>query len=765
MADEITVNGPDGGVFKFPAGTDKAVIQSAMQKHYAKQTPQQAPVAQAAQPAATPDFNPALHYPGTTPEQAAQIPAGFVFDPTTNQYRDVGLEAELSGENRGRMSAINSSAMQGVGMRFGDEMIGAVGNLEGRARGVNPEAMQNLRKQQARATISQDADNYPGTALTGEIAGAIALPGAAITKGAGYAVNTARAMGVGGFFGGATAMGDADGSAADRVTAAPVGIALGVAGGIAAVPVAKLASFVGEKFGAYAGRIMRSKRFFDGQAITSEGRTALEKAGINADEISEAFAREFGDSAARSTDPVGAARATQMSEFGIPAYRANVTGETTDFADFERARRGGMGASAATRVGEAGDVQMTAARRAGDDIATGVGGGRVGDQADAAVAVQTGLRGARDKALTTARGAYDDLEAAGGGVRGGSAVNLGSRIGAELKTGNVTINAQRSPNAAAALDDLDAAFIGAENGSVPFMDMERARQNLVKLRGAAYRGSLGSDQNAMDNVITAFDDKVDEIMTTAMIDGSEETLGKAQSARRLWREYSQTFTGKDAGSKFIQKMIDEDASPDDVAKWMFSAGRLGSGQFNSTLAKSVRETLGDDSEAWQSVRQGAFRQLIQRTEGTTQMGPQKMASNIAEFFNSPTTRQLSQELFSRDERGLMMRYAGALRQMVPPEGAVNHSNTAYELSRMGQQAARALAGTIGFASGGPAGAVAGSAASEAVQGVRNGAAVRTMLRPTAAVASTAARTTPAVFVAPGFEAYDFTSGLFQGQRE
>lgn len=758
---KFEITGPDGRKFEIEGENEAGAIAAFNEYLGQQETP--APATTEPQQAASPEFNPNLHYPGTTAEQAANIPAGMVYDPRTQQYRDVGLQAELNSQGRGRGDAAITGAMQGTGMRFGDEVIGQIGNVEGRVTGQNPEAMQTLRREQARATIEQDKKDYPGTALVSEMAGALVMPAAKLKAGAGWLVNTVRAAGMGAVIGGGTAAGDAEGGLSDRINAVPKGAAIGAAGGAASVPLAKAASWAGQKFGRVAGNVMRQRKYFDGTALTNEGRAALTAAGIDPDAISTAFAKDFAQKAARSSEPVSSAKAAQMSEFGIPAYRANVTGDVTDFADFERARRGGMGQTAATKVGNAADEQMSAARRAGETIATDIGRGNPADQFDAAVAVQSGLRSAQDEALAGARGAYDALEAAGGGARGPSVVKLGSRIGQELEVQNVRIAPERV-NATSALQHLDDVFKGAEKGSVPFMDIERARQRLVGLRSAANRGSDGGDQFAMGRVIEAFDNKVDEIMTTAMIDGDPATLGLAKNARKLWSEYSQTFTGDGAASRFIQKMTDQDASPDDVAKWLFSSGKLGTGQFNSTLASGLKTTLGADSEAWTSIRQGAFRQLIQKAEGTTQPGPQKMATNIREFFNSPTTRQLSKELFSPEERGMMLRYSSALRQMVPPDGAVNYSGTAYEGARMVEGAAKALAGTLGFASGGPAGALTATAVTGAAQGVRNSSKVSRMIRPDAGNAALQS-VKSGLSVPPGFEAYDFTTGLFQGQRE
>lgn len=655
-----------------------------------------------------------------------QPPEGMVYNPATQQYVDVGALAQM--RDRGGVDAAIGGAMQGAGLRFGDEALGGVGYVEGLARGVDPGQMATYRREEARAQLAQDRADNPVSSVVGEIAGSIALPATAIRSGAGWLSNVARSAIAGAGYGAVAAAGEGEG-VEGRIANVPVGAALGAAGGALAVPVSAAAAWAGRRFGPRVASVFRQRRYFRDGQLTPEGRSAVAAAGFDPDEMSAQFQRQFARIAADAANPEDAARAASMAEFGIPAYRHNITGNVEDFATFEGARRGALGADASQVVGDAAERQMQAVRRAGETMATDISGGAVADQADAAVAVQTGLRAARDRARSAAGQAYDDLANAGGGIRGDALTGIDARLRRSLEMSEVRIDPTRTPNAADALDQVRTVFSRAREGSVPFTEIERVRQDLVRNRSAAFRGSVGQDQRAMTALVGAYDDAVEDLMTTSMIEGDEAVLRQAQRARQLWADYSQTFRGDGAASRFIQRMIDDDASPDDVARWLFSAGRLGSGQFNSTLARGIRDVLGDTSEQWNAIRQGAFRQLISRAEGTAQPGPQQMATAINRFLNDHTSRDLAAALFSSQEIATMRRFAGALGRMVPPPGSVNYSGTAYENARAVRRAFSALSGALGFAAtgGAPGGGAAGAMLGGALQGAQGRAQVANVL--------------------------------------
>ena len=336
---------------------------------------------------------------------------------------------------------------------------------------------------------------------------------------------------------------------------------------------------------------------------------------------------------------------------------------------------------------------------------------------------QASARGAASKA-------YDDLAAVGGGVSGKRVENVGDFLRNAIVKSGRNISVKATPNTSGALDEINMIFKGANKGSVPFIELERGRQAINRYLRTAQRGANEADSAALREILSGYDRFVDDAMTAAMIEGDKTVVDvAAKRARGLWQEYSKQFTGKGAASRFVQKMVDEDASADDMVKWLFSSGKMGSGRFNSTIAKGMKDILGDSSDEWAMVRQATFRQLWQKPQGTVQYGPQAMSSRIDEFLNSPATRALSREIFTPEQIAKMRRYSGALKNMIPPEGAVNYSNTAYENARIVRQAFDGMLTALGAAGGGAPGAVGTMVTKKAVGGAKNAIQGRALLTP------------------------------------
>lgn len=641
---------------------------------------------------------------GDAARGAGLPPPGQVSPEVAQHQRNVELDRQYGDQSS--IGAALDGAANTVFLGFDDNIDAAFNSLV--TGKPYKDELAFLRGQQD-ATQEQ----FPKSFTAGQIGGALLPLGPAIASTGTLAGRAAKAASVGAVVGGLTGAGNANGE--NPMFATIVGAGAGALFGGLSVPASDLVSWAARRGGRKLAEVFgRRETFADGR-LTDKGRRVLAELGYDPDTLSAAFSREFQKGIDSGIEPQSAAAAADLGEFGIPAYRHNVTGSVDDFATFERARRGGIGPGPAKRVGAAADAQFAAVQRATDDIATGLGRGVRGDQADAAVAVQEGLRKAAEAARSEARVAYGALSDLGAGVPGAQVQGLGTKIGQALRMEGVRVDPAMTPNAASAVGYLDDMFARAKTGTVPFEDIERGRQYLVRLRSAAERGSNGADQFAMGKALDAFDDNLDRLMTSTLVNGGEEALAAAQKARGLWANYRAKFTGKGAVARFVQTMIDADASPGDAVKWLFSAGKMGSGRMNSTIAAGLRDILGENSEAWGMVRQAAFRQLTQKPEGTMQYGAQALAENLATFLNGPTTRQLAAELFSPDERAMMLRLQSGLRRMVPPPGAVNYSGTSYEAARMARAAFRAVMTALGSAGGGPGGAVAANVATGAAQ--------------------------------------------------
>jgi hypothetical protein len=665
------------------------------------------------------ELNPALagmYQPGDAlPERGSQVrlDGGAKGAPRMATVQGEGLSS-----NEGLLMGLRQGATFGLG----DEVSAGI-------RSLGPLTYdQALEGERALVEDARKAGGYNAGNLIGAVAGG---PGKLLTGLAARGVSAGAKIAYGalaGATGGAIqGAGEAEGGAAQRVTGALEGAALGGIAG-AALPIGiNIARWAGRKGGAALRGLMSDPRIAANGAITEEGKTLLGSLGYDVKELTDDFARTFQTQVDRGLAPQQAAATADLAEFGIPATRANVTGLADDFAVQERAYRGAVGATAERKAKAVIDGQTQARQDAAERIAMGLGG-KAGDQADAAVSIMGAAKGARDTAKAAARDAYGVLEGIGGGLSGEAVRGLGRQIATSLKVAGRTVD-RAATNANATLRALDETFASAKGGSVPFMQIERARQTVQRNLRAAQRGDNGADQSAMSDIVDTFDRKVDDLFMTGLTQGDDGFLKAAQKARGLWKGYVEQFEGKGAASRFVQKMTDADASPDDVVKWLFGAGKLGTGQFNSTVAKGLKEVIGGKSDAWNELRQAAFRRMTQRPDGVEQWGPQAVFKQLGEFLTSPATRELAGELFTKQEAAVMRRYAAALKRLVPPPGAVNYSGTAYENARMASTLWQTIANGIGVTSGGLPGLVASEAAGRVSRAGKGWLTARRILSP------------------------------------
>lgn len=695
-------------------------------------------------------------------------PEAFL-NPYTGQYTKRSILKDQIENGLKRTESVPMMAAHGATLGTSDEAAWLAGLLHGgitKPKHGTAKDVAKFEQEKQRAFVDASREKYPYSSTAAEIGGGLVVPGSIMAGGAKAQTTmgtVGRAMGAGGLTGGLYAMGETDGSFSDRVKSVPVGAGLGAGGALVGIPAGKLAAWAGATLGKRVGRIFSDKRLYtEAGGLTQAGREAIEAAGYSADDVSEAFARQFSKSVDDALPLDQAGRAAEMAEFGIPAYKHNITGNPVDAADFERARRGGAGASAAQRVGDAATEQFNAGRQAVDDVATRIGGGTRGDQVDAAMVVTDRLRGIAGAEKTAAKAAYDAADAAGMAIDPQVASGITQRIQTRLADEEVDLTADIFKNARSYMSRLSRRGEGDKPVSLRLVDTLRKDLNKTLSKNLD-----PEDARALQIIKSEYDAWVDDVVEAKLFTGGEDGLAELKKARGLWADYAKKFRGKDAGSKFIQKMIDQDASPDDVAKWLFGSSRLEASRMNANIADTLKATLGEGTPEWNMLRQAAFRQLTQKpgTEAVTDAagvipwGPQKVSENLFKFLDAPSTRPLANTLFTKAERAEMRRLAMALKRTVPPEGSVNYSNTAYEGSRMLQKAWETLAGSLGFAQGGVAGAVAGREGAKALSGAKSWLAGRSLTRGAPVPRGIGLPASAAI------GANQIRTGSFQGQQE
>lgn len=655
-------------------------------------------------------------------------------------------------EEVGNVGGLSAMVTQGALMGFGDEALGGLSAVlgvqpdgEGGADWFQYDKPIGERYAVARDAIRSEMDEYReenpikagaaqiGGAIGTAVAGAAALP----ARGAVAATRTGRAiqavtpkaaatplgragqMAAGGAAGAAVeGFGSAEGGVGNRAInaalMAPVGAIFAPLVGFGVSKIANKAQQIG---GAVLRRVFTNRQMLDPVTgeLTIQGQRRLAELGYDPRALSAEMQRAFGEAAervpVRAGDDVGAeaiGRIATADRFGVPLTRGQATGSVAQSASEESMRAGVRGAGASQVIEGFDNVQRGAVDTARQNIAGQVGEG-TGNRIDAADAVIDGVRREAEAARGAGRQAYEVLDQSGAAISGDAFGPLRAQIESAVRAQGLPLDAG-TPNAQAALNVLESTFQGSGTGSVPFAGIERARQRLNSLRRAAYSGSNGADQIAIDAAIREFDGFLDDTITDALISGSAGVLDDAKNARQLWSRYRQTFLSREGADNFIRKIVEDDLAPDQVAGWLFGASRnIGGGQ-TSLVAQRVKDILGPESAEFAAVRRAAWDHITTPIEGK-QLGPQAIASNISELLNGKG-QTLGKVLFSERDLRVMGEFRDMLRLLEPPGKATNRSGSGYQVERGMQNLLTAMAGIVGNANGGP---LAGATAAGAVK--------------------------------------------------
>lgn len=280
--------------------------------------------------------------PGTSQDQADNVPPGMVFDPRTGGYVDTALAAERMGPAQGASASFIAGAPF-VG-EYADE---ALGRVDAAVTGRNPEIAQET----ARQSRQQFQESNPGLALTAEIAGGvtgslplIAAAAPVVGAGSGLLQRAAIAGGIGAVAGGTEGAVQGYGAGTTPETRSAEAWQRGLVGGAAGGVLGAAAPLVGAGARAVADRV----RNIDVRAIADEfgvdRRTAAVIRGFLAnDDLDAAAARlaQIGDDAMLADAGIGTAQAldTAMASGGRALRTGREAVETRASAAGQRMAR------------------------------------------------------------------------------------------------------------------------------------------------------------------------------------------------------------------------------------------------------------------------------------------------------------------------------------------------------------------------------------------------------------------------------------------
>lgn len=528
-------------------------------------------------------------------------------------------------------------------------------------------------------------------------------------------------------------------SAAEDVGAGLQGSEQGLQGGKAGVTAA--ADVAGETLArplGAVGRVLkrtfgrRTGEIFDVEGnLTAQAKGALEKAGIDPDQISPDLVR----SAIRSSEEGAPAEAVtgiaQSERFGIPLTRGQTTGDFGQTAT-EEAIRG--------RADEAGNIvrafdqrqqeQLIAAERGMSEELGGTqraleseaeAGARIGgtvrgqaEELERAVSEAYEAVGATDAALT--REGLDKIAEVPDLIRNDR------RFVIDEGTDSLT------PATLKALDELeDLAGEGFNSRTVD--EIETARKRLSQFIGTAKNPT---DKRNVTAIKKRFDEYLDDAFDNALFSGDEQALELLKNARGLRRAYAERFqeqatrtkSGRkvtDPGTRAVESIIDNNATDEGVVNMLFGRARV----FNSENAvksiRALRRATGNAENVDQTLKQLTFRRISSQAVNNGKFSPRKFVSAFDRVMEQ--NPGVVREIFTKDELSALKEFRDTTERLIPPDKATNPSGTAAALQRNWQSALSRIGGVLGFTlappgaqfKGSSLGRAAGSSAGGAIQ--------------------------------------------------
>jgi hypothetical protein len=334
---------------------------------------------------------------------------------------------------------------------------------------------------------------------------------------------------------------------------------------------------------------------------------------------------------------------------------------------------------------------------------------------------------AQRKAGVTA--AYDKAKSYPGEVHADAFEGISSKIKTDLSSRSdpIIIDDKLTPFASHAIQDIETrvANLKIQNRASPHVDPDRAeiigvdltgidqmRKRLSAFRKDAFGSGNAADGRAAKAVLDAFDDHIDAAINGGMFRGDPRAIGAWNDARAFYADYRKTFTaGKnDPIGRVVEKIIGKGdnpaAIPNDVADFMYGSAGVNPNSINVGVVNRLKSTLGDRSPEWFAVKQGLFARLVEAGEGSTALGPGKVAQRLSKFLNSDG-KEMAGLVFSEAERDALQKYASLMRQIEVPQAGANWSNTATFAAKALDKIGSNVGATVGALIGTALGRVAG----------------------------------------------------------
>ena len=169
-----------------------------------------------------------------------------------------------------------------------------------------------------------------------------------------------------------------------------------------------------------------------------------------------------------------------------------------------------------------------------------------------------------------------------------------------------------------------------------------------------------------------YDAWMSDSLDNAMLKGDADTLANLAKARDLRAQYARAFEGNDQAGRLVEKALNSDTPGEQLANLALGSGQV-SWAAGARTIKALREAIGDNPEAWDSLRSSVLlRATTNKAGGNLSAG--SVASNLKELIHERPA--LVSQLYSPTEISRLQRFTSALDSMVRTGDFAKSSGTA-----------------------------------------------------------------------------------------
>lgn len=266
--------------------------------------------------------------------------------------------------------------------------------------------------------------------------------------------------------------------------------------------------------------------------------------------------------------------------------------------------------------------------------------------------VQAGMVAARDQARNAKNALYEQAKQGGASVQLDNAVGLADRLQA-VRQDFLTTDMPAANRLLGEVEQLrriqkqrDALI--AKGGqpkdiAVTINQFEEWGQKIQ--RNKPNPRTDPAQAAAMDRMLAIKDDFMDELFNADMISGNPNAIQAWRRARRANANYRERFSD----NKVIRDMVEMEAEPETVRKWIFGANAAGAKTEAADVVRRIKAELGEDSPEFTALRGEAVLDILDPV-----LGPDPNLKAFIRKYDQFVDRRsgLAQELFGENLKGL-----------------------------------------------------------------------------------------------------------------